>query len=47
MLDDELRAAISKELPTQYPHLFFSAAAQKGLMELKDAIWEMINREEK
>lgn len=47
MLDEELRAAISKELPAEYPHLYFSSVAQQGLMELKDAIWEMINRVEK
>jgi GTP-binding protein len=44
MLDDELKEAISKELPKNVPHLFISAVAQKGLMELKDALWEMLNK---
>lgn len=45
MLDEELKEAISKELPTNVPHLFFSSVAQKGLMELKDALWQLLNKE--
>jgi GTP-binding protein len=44
MLDDELKAAISKELPT-LPHLFISSVAQQGLMELKDLIWKHLNHD--
>ncbi|MBS4043530.1 MAG: GTPase ObgE [Chitinophagaceae bacterium] len=47
MLDDELKQAISKELPTNVPHLFISSVAQKGLIELKDALWELLNKEMK
>ena len=47
MLDDELKTAISKELPTNVPHLFISSVAQKGLIELKDALWELLNKEVK
>lgn len=47
MLDDELKQAISKELPTNVPHLFISSVAQKGLIELKDALWELLNKEVK
>ncbi len=43
MLDDELRAEISKELPTEIPHIFFSSIAHTGLMELKDKLWQMLN----
>ncbi|CAF5120742.1 unnamed protein product [Rotaria sp. Silwood1] len=45
MLDDELRKEISKELPKNVPHLFISSVAQKGLIELKDALWEMLNKQ--
>ncbi|HEY8397441.1 MAG TPA: GTPase ObgE [Flavihumibacter sp.] len=44
MLDDELKAAISKELPTEIPHLFISSVAQQGLQQLKDKLWEILNR---
>ncbi|MCG7753262.1 GTPase ObgE [Flavihumibacter cheonanensis] len=44
MLDEELKAAISKELPAEYPHLFISSVTQKGLKELKDQLWQILNR---
>ncbi|MFT3950086.1 MAG: GTPase ObgE [Agriterribacter sp.] len=44
MLDDELKAAISKELPPDIPHLFISSLTQKGLTELKDKLWEALNK---
>jgi GTP-binding protein len=43
MLDDELRAEISKELPDEVQHIFFSSLAHTGLIELKDKLWEMLN----
>ena len=45
MLDDELKAEISEQLPTEIPHIYISAVAQKGLTELKDMLWKEINRE--
>lgn len=42
MLDDELKADISKELPSEIPHLFFSSVTQMGIMELKDQLWEYL-----
>lgn len=45
MLDDELKTAISKEMPEHIPHLFISSVAQKGLSELKDKLWEALNIE--
>ncbi|MFA7448569.1 MAG: GTPase ObgE [Weeksellaceae bacterium] len=45
MLDDELRAEISKILPTNIPHVYFSSVARQGLMELKDILWKEITRE--
>jgi GTPase len=43
MLDDELRAEISKEMPKGVPHLFFSSLTRTGLTELKDQLWKMLN----
>lgn len=44
MLDDELKEAIEKELPANIPHLFISSVAQKGLIELKDVLWNTLNK---
>ncbi|MBX9892046.1 MAG: GTPase ObgE [Chitinophagaceae bacterium] len=44
MLDDELKEAISKELSKEVPHLFISSMTQQGLMELKDALWQILNK---
>jgi GTP-binding protein len=43
LLDDELKKEISTTLP-KIPALFISSIAQTGLMELKDLIWEHLNR---
>lgn len=43
MLDDELKAAIEKELPVDIPHLFISSLTNKGLVELKDLLWKVLN----
>lgn len=42
MLDDELIAEIKKELPP-VPYIFISSIAMKGITELKDRLWEMLN----
>ena len=42
MIDDELEAEILSELSDLNP-LFISSIAQKGLMQLKDKIWQMLN----
>ena len=42
-LVDELR----QELPEDLPILFISAAAHQGLTELKDTLWQELNRETK
>ena len=44
MLDDELKAEISKDLPA-IPYLFISSVAQQGLTELKDLIWKHLNHD--
>ena len=43
MLDDELEAEIKAELPAGVEALFISSVAQKGLQELKDKLWEILN----
>jgi GTP-binding protein len=45
MLDDELKEAIRKELPQNLPHIFISSVAQKGIPELKDLLWKVLNEE--
>jgi GTP-binding protein len=44
MLDDELKEAISKDLP-DIPWLFISSVAEQGLVELKDLIWSKLNND--
>lgn len=44
MLDDELKAAIRKELPKNIPHVFISSVTGQGLQGLKDLLWETLNR---
>jgi GTP-binding protein len=44
MLDEELTAAIKKDLP-KIPFTFISSLAQMGLTELKDMIWKKLNDE--
>jgi GTPase len=43
MLDEELKKAIAKELPKNIPHLFISSLTHKGLIELKDLLWNVLN----
>jgi GTP-binding protein len=45
MLDNELKTAIEKELPAATPHLFISSVTNKGLTELKDLLWKVLNEE--
>lgn len=42
LADEELEQAVSNEFQ-DIPHLFISAIAEKGLMPLKDKLWEMIH----
>lgn len=43
LLDDELKEAIKKELPEGIPNIFISSVANKGLIELKDLLWNTLN----
>ena len=44
MLDDELKTALSKDLP-KIPYVFISSVAQQGLSELNDIIWKYLNND--
>lgn len=44
MLDEELKTAISRELPPDIPHLFISSWNSAGLIELKDLLWKVLNK---
>lgn len=44
MLDEELKTAIIKELPQNIPTIFISSITNQGLSELKDKLWEVLNK---
>ena len=46
MLDDELKAEMRVELDKglNVPYMFISSVAQLGIMELKDKLWEVLNK---
>jgi len=44
MLDEELKEAIAKELPQNIAHVFISSVMQSGLMQLKDTLWQALNK---
>jgi GTP-binding protein len=46
MLDDELMAEMRVELDKDLniPYMFISSVAQQNIMELKDKLWEMLNK---
>ncbi|WP_298339432.1 GTPase ObgE [uncultured Algibacter sp.] len=45
MLDNELKAELKTELDNELPipYIFISSVAQKGITELKDMLWKMLN----
>ncbi|HQS51267.1 MAG: GTPase ObgE [Sphingobacteriales bacterium 17-39-43] len=42
LLDEELMNEMNQDLPA-IPYVFISSVAQKGLLELKDMLWKVIN----
>ena len=44
MLDDELKQEIAAQLPVNIPHLFISSITNKGLSQLKDQLWDTLNK---
>jgi len=47
LLDEELKAEMASELDKELklPYIFISSVAQMGLTELKDKLWQMLNKE--
>ncbi|GAB1416567.1 GTPase ObgE [Paludibacter sp.] len=45
MLDDELMGHLKEELPENVKYVFISAVTGLGITELKDLIWEELNKE--
>ena len=45
MLDSELQDLIEKDLELDIPHIFISSVSQKGLTQLKDMIWQVLETE--
>ncbi len=43
MLDEELLSEMKREVPTDIPSVFISAATQQGITELKDLIWRNLH----
>lgn len=43
MLDDELKAELKKDVPTELPVIFISSATNQGIKELKDLIWKNLH----
>lgn len=44
MLDDELKAEVQRELPSDLPTLFISSVTNQGIGELKDLIWKHLHQ---
>jgi len=44
MLDDELKQAIANDLPPNIPYVFISSVTNQGLVELKDKLWQILNK---
>lgn len=44
MLDQELVDEMEKELPEEVEHIFISSVANKGIVKLKDILWQKLNK---
>lgn len=44
LLDAEMERELVKELPQELPHIFISSISGKGILQLKDLIWQTINQ---
>ena len=43
LADEELMELLKPEIPDDLPYVFISSIAQKGLQELKDLLWKVMN----
>ena len=44
LIDEELKGLLQAELPEDLPVIFISAITQTGLTELKDLLWDVLNK---
>ena len=44
MLDDQMMNEMKRELPKDIPHIFISSITQTGINELKDLIWQNLQK---
>ena len=44
MLDDQMKAEMEAGLPKGLPHVFISSVTGEGLKELKDILWNVLNK---
>ena len=44
MLDSQMKADMEKQIPANVEHIFISSISGEGLKELKDMLWEALNR---
>ena len=44
LIDEELKEMLKPEVPRELPYVFISAVAQKGLDELKDMLWQLLQQ---
>jgi GTPase len=45
LLDQELEALTTQELPKDLPHIFISAITQKNIPQLKDTLWQALTEQ--
>ena len=45
MLDEQLKSEIEAQLPADIPHVFISSFTQEGIKELKDLLWEALQKD--
>ena len=44
LIDEKQRKKIERKLPPDIPHVFISSVAQTGLNELKETLWQALNK---
>ena len=44
LVDEELKELLLPEIPKDVPHIFISAVTQQGIQELKDLLWDVMNK---
>lgn len=44
MLDEQMKAEMEAGLPEGLPHVFISSLTGEGLKELKDILWDVLNK---